>query len=74
MARKRNEEQEQGVVTSQSITSNNLRDETDEERQEREQREREEAEQRNLTVQDSDDKLVDQRQTNLYGRLDRREN
>lgn len=72
MARKRNEEQE-GVVTSQSFNGNNLRDETDEERQAREEREKEEAEKKNGEVQSSDDKLVDQRQRTLYGRLDRRD-
>lgn len=73
MARKRTEEQEQDVVTSQSVSGDGLRNETDQERQEREQREREEAEETNQKVQSSDDKLVEQRQRNLYGRLDRRD-
>jgi len=69
MARRRKE----GVVTSQSFDDDNLRDETDEERKEREEQEHREAEDKNKEVQTSDEKLVDQRQRNLYGKLDGRD-
>ncbi len=67
MAR-RNRNQSDGVVTTNSLT-----DETHEERLEREEREREEAVERNRAASDYDDPVLADRQRNLYGTLDSNE-